>query len=139
MSNKLTRSERERIVFNHIKGIDDPLYDVQETKYGKWLVKPKQIQIEEEEEHQEPEPVSQIKPTNDKQEAKRERRRRNRRAKQDAKRILDALTNLISSNNDDDESIDDQQQQPQPHVMFEQQANNVPTRKVIKRRVLRFT
>ena len=115
---KLTKSEREKMIFNHLKGIEDPLYDVSQTKYGKWIVKAKQIQLEEEEQpEQEPEEEEQEqipqpikKPTYDKAEAKRERRRKNRRAKQDAKRILNALTNLINSNNGSDSSDDEQQQ-----------------------------
>ena len=112
---KLTKSEREKIIFNHLKGIEDPLYEVSQTKYGKWIVKAKQIQLEEEEQpeqetedEEQPEPVK--KPVYDKAEAKRERRRKNRHAKQDAKRILDALTNLINSNNGSDSSDDEQQQ-----------------------------
>ena len=151
MSDKLTRAQREKIIFNHIKGIDDPLYEVSQTKYGKWIVKAKQIQLEEEEAVNEPEPEVQeitsnnkLQPINDKQQARREKRKRNRRAKQDAKRILDALNNLINSNNEpDDESdviINDQQQQFTPQVSDINPSTNynpVPSLRY-RRRVLRF-
>ena len=141
MTDKLTRAQREKIIFQHLKGIDDPLYEVLQTKHGKYIVRPKAIQLEEEESMKEsPEvqpvvkaPVKQPepKPTNDKLEAKREKRKRNRHAKQDAKRILDALNNLISSNSvasdesNDEEPINDQQQQYPVPVRYQ-------------RRVLRF-
>ena len=148
---KLTKSEREKIIFNHLKGIEDPLYEVSQTKYGKWIVKAKQIQLEEEEAVNEPEPEVQeitsnnkLQPINDKQQARREKRKRNRRAKQDAKRILDALNNLINSNNEpDDESddiINDQQQQFTPQVSDINPSinyNPVPSLRY-RRRVLRF-
>ena len=152
MTEKLKRSERERIIFNHIKGIDDPLYEVSQTKYGKWIVKAKPIEIEEEESINEEleiqpvvkAPIKQPEPklTNDKQDAKREKRRRNRRAKQDAKRILDALNNLISSNNEaydelsDEEPVNDQQQYAAQLVSSSNNYNPVPAR--YQRRVLRF-
>ena len=96
---KLTKSERERIIFNHLKGIEDPIYEVSQTKYGKYLVRPKQIEVEEEAVNEEPEELEEesitesepepIKPKQspvyDRQEAKRERRRRSRHAKQNAK------------------------------------------------------
>ena len=111
---KLTKAQREQIIFNHLKGVDDPQYEVTQTKYGKWIVKPKPIEIEEEEvKESEPEEQEEsVKPINNKQEARRERRKRNRHAKQNAKRILDALTNLINSNNDSDSSDDDRQRAP---------------------------
>ena len=37
MTEKLKKSERERIIFNHIKGIEDPLYEVSQTKYEKYI------------------------------------------------------------------------------------------------------
>ena len=147
MTDKLTRSQREQIIFNHIKGIDDPLYEVSQTKYGKWLVKPKKIQLEEEETVNESEPEEErdeslnnepqpVKPTYDKQQAKRERRRRNRHAKQDAKRILDALTNLINSNNN--ESSDDEQMEEYRAPPLVEPNNFNPTNLSYRRRRLAF-
>ena len=120
MSDKLTRAQRQQIIFNHLRGKDDPAYEVIETNHGKYIVKPKQIELEEEsineEPNDEPEPSATVPITNDndKAAAKRERRKRNRRAKQDAKRILDALTNLINNpgNDDEDDSSDDIQRAP---------------------------
>ena len=149
MAEKLTKAERERIIFSFLKGKPDPLYDVQETKYGKYIVKPKQIQIEEEEQHEEPEeeepeeeepqmkprnvPPPQVKASN---EARRERRKRNRRAKQDAKRILDALTNLINGNNQD-ESSDELDERPRAPQLVEQPNFN-PQQLNFRRRRLAF-
>ena len=136
MTDKLTRAQREKIIFQHLKGIDDPLYEVLQTKHGKYIVRPKAIQLEEEEsmkESPEVQPVAKtpVKPINEKQEAKREKRKRNRRAKQDAKRILDALNNLISSNSvASDESNDEEP------INVQQQQYPVPVR--YQRRVLRF-
>ena len=146
MSDKLTKAQREQIIFNHLKGKEDPLYEVSQTKYGKYIVKPKQIQLEEEtinepeaEEEQEDEPINepqQMKPTYDKQQARRERRKQNRRAKQDAKRILDALTNLINSNNGSDSSDDEQPEHQAPQLI--EQPNFGPTKLSFHRRRLAF-
>ena len=144
---KLTKSEREKMIFNHLKGIEDPLYEVSQTKYGKWIVKAKPIEVEEEEvkeSEQEPEEEEQEqipqpikKPTYDKAEAKRERRRKNRRAKQDAKRILNALTNLINSNNGSDSSDDEQPIEHQAPQLIDQ-PNFGPTKLSFHRRRLAF-
>ena len=120
MTEKLTRRERERIIFQFLKGKPDPLYDVEETCHGKYVVKPKQIQVEEEEEEDVKEvelvkptkPADEPKPT--KQQLRRERRKQNRRAKQDAYRILEQLNRLLNANqgiddSSDDEPIDEQQ------------------------------
>ena len=45
---KLTRRERERIIFEYLKGQPNPLYDVKETSNGKYVVSQKKIEIEEE-------------------------------------------------------------------------------------------
>ena len=139
---KLTKSERERIIFNHLKGIEDPLYEVTQTKYGKYVVKPKLIEVEEEEAINEPEQEEEtvnepepVKPINDRQSARRERRKRNRHAKQNAKRILDALTNLINSNNDDESS--DDEERPKPPQLIEQPNFN-PQKLSFHRRRLAF-
>ena len=142
MTQTLKKSEREQIIFDYLKGKPNPLYEVSQTKYGKYIVKPKQIQIEEEEqkeeqeeeEEQEPEPQP-VKPTYDKQQAKRERRKRSRRAKQDAKRILDALTNLINSNN---ESSDDEEQPEHQAPTLIESPNFGPTKLSFHRRRLAF-
>lgn len=116
-SAKLTKSQHQQIIFNYLKGKQDPLYDVSETKYGKYIVKPKQLVEEEEEEakvetHSEEEESTQsssddepqIEPVKQRKQVK-----RNQRVKQDAKRILDALTSII---NETDSSDDDYQQAP---------------------------
>lgn len=138
---KLTKSEREQIIFDFLKNKPNPLYEVSQTKYGKYIVKPKLIEVEEEEqqeaEQQEEEPKPVKKPVYDKAEAKRERRRRNRHAKQDAKRILSALTNLINSNNGSDESDDGQPIEQQAPRLIEQ-PNYGPTKLSFHRRRLAF-
>ena len=150
MAEKLKKSEREQIVFNHLKGIEDPRYTVEQTKYGKWIVKAKPLEIEEEEQHEEPEeeepepqmkprnvPPPQVKASNDKSEARRERRKRNRRAKQDAKRILDALNNLINDNNQDESSDEPDDERPRAPKLVEQPNFN-PQQLNFRRRRLAF-
>jgi len=135
---KLSKSERQQIIFDFLKNKPNPLYTVEETKYGKYIVKPKQIEIEEETINEEPEDEPQpMKPINDRQQMKRERRKRNRRAKQDAKRILDALTNLINSNNNDESSDDEDEDKPRAPSIIEQPNLN-PGPITIKRRRLAF-
>ena len=62
---KLTRRERERIIFQYLKGQPDPLYDVQETNHGKYVVTPKQIEVEEESVDEEPKTKDQRPETKD--------------------------------------------------------------------------
>lgn len=54
---RLTRAEREHIIFNHIKGQETPGYEVIQQKNGKYKVKVKPIEIEEEEEIEENEEI----------------------------------------------------------------------------------
>ena len=142
MAEKLTKAQREQIIFAHLKGQDNPLYEVTQTKYGKYVVKAKPIEVEEEEtinepeEEEEPKPnLEPVKPINDRKSARRERRKRNRHAKQNAKRILDALTNLINSNNDD-ESSDDEERPQAPQLI--EQPNFNPQKLSFHRRRLAF-
>ena len=111
MTEKLTRRERERIIFDYLKGKPDPLYTVEETCHGKYVVKQKQIQIEEEESEAEPEQPPKPTDKQSKQQLNRERRRANRRAKADAYKILEQLNRLINASNnqapDDEEESDD--------------------------------
>jgi len=149
MTDKLTRREKERIIFDWLKGKPNPLYDVEETCHGKYVVKPKQIQVEEEEEEEvkEVEPVKQTKPADEpkptKQQLKRERRKQNRRAKQDAYRILEQLNRLINANNEepvndssDDEPIDEQQAYRAAPLVEQPNFNN--QKLSFKRKRLRF-
>lgn len=146
MSDKLTKAEREKIIFDFLKGKPNPLYEVSETKYGKYIVKQKHIEVEEEEQHEEPEeeeeevqPAPQpqlVKPPIDRNQARRERRKRNRRAKQDAKKILDALTNLINGNNQDESSDDDEDIPRAPPLVEQPQLQ--PQQITFKRRRLAF-
>ena len=139
---KLTRRERERIIFDYLKGKPDPLYTVEETCHGKYVVKQKQIQIEEEEDETEPEeepakPVEQ--PKQSKQQLKRERRKANRRAKADAYKILEQLNRLINASNnqppeEEDESDDDRPRAPQ----LIEQPNFNNQKLSFKRKRLRF-
>ena len=113
MTDKLTRREKERIIFAYLKGQPNPAYDVEETCHGKYVVKPKQVQVEEEEEEEapieEPKPIKQTdEPKLTKQQLKRERRKQNRRAKQDAYRILEQLNRIINANQEADDSSDDE-------------------------------
>ena len=135
MTDKLTRREREKIIFNHLKGQPDPLYDVQETSNGKYVVSLKKIEIEEEEEKPEAEPKQ------SKQQVKRERRRQNRRAKADAYRILEQLNRLLNVNdeesNDDEEPADVGYDKPKAPPIIEQ-SNYNPGPLSFKRKRLRF-
>ena len=133
MTDKLTRAQREQIIFAHLKGKDDPLYEVIETKHGKYIVKPKQIELEEEETNNEESnnesedeylqasvPASQSS---------------KHRTKQDAKRLLDALTSLINTDDSSYESSSDDYQQAPPLV---EPNNYKPTNLSFKRRKLVF-
>ena len=121
MTDKLTKAQREQIIFSHLKGEPDPRYTVEQTKYGKWIVKAKPVEIEEEEEAEPELPRPQTPtPQPDSNQSRRERRKRNRRAKQDAKRILDALTNLINGNNNADSSDEDDDERPRAPPLVEQ-------------------
>ena len=123
---KLTRRERENIIFQFLKGTPNPLYDVKETNHGKYVVLPKQIQIEEEEEKPESrtqdlgprnqrtkEPNDQSRPS--RQQLRRERRKANRRAKADAYRILEQLNRLLNV----------QEQEADDYERFRNAPNNV--------------
>ena len=147
MTDKLTRRERERIIFDFLKGKPNPLYDVEETCHGKYVVKQKQIQIEEEEseaeQKQPPKPVEQSKPS--KQQLKRERRRANRRAKADAYKILEQLNRLINASNnqplDEEEESDEMTTNDQAYraaPLVEQPNLNSNPKLSFKRKRLRF-
>ena len=150
MTDKLTRREREKIIFDFLKGKPNPAYDVQETCHGKYVVKPKQIQIEEEEEEEPPkEPVKQVKqeqpPRPSRNQMRREQRKRNRRAKADAYRILEQLNKLLSVNEQQpiDESSDEEaqpveQQYRAPTLIEAPNLNPQPGPITFKRKRLRF-
>ena len=161
---KLTRAQREQIIFDYLKGNENPLYEVSQTKYGKYIVKPKQIPIEEEEEVKEPEhKETKLKPkkaksnndesndydydsydyddddsSSDEEELLRHKHNtqilKKKRAKQDAKRILDALANLI---NNGDSSDDDGYERPRAPPIIEQPNLN-PNPITFRRRRLAF-
>ena len=106
MSDKLTRAQRQQIIFNHLKGKDDPLYEVIETNNGKYIVRPKQFELEEETinepqheevEEEEEETINEPPP----KPVARPKTDRHKRTKQEARRILDALTNLIKDSSDE--------------------------------------
>lgn len=152
-SPKLTRRERERIIFDYLKGKPDPLYEVHETNHGKYVVEPKQIQLEEESEPEPPqEPVKQLKQDKpSRNQLKRERRKQNRRAKADAYRILEQLNKLLNvndePNNDSsdepasvgyDEALDEEQQYRAPRLIEQPNLNNQPGPLSFKRKRLRF-
>jgi len=154
MAEKLKRSERERIIFNHLKGIEDPLYTVEQTVHGKWLVKARPIQVEEEEEHEpepkpedndsssesstdEPQPTVRASPEKRSFiDSKHEKRKQRSRAKQDAKRILDALTHIINSP-EGESSDEDEGYTPRAPPLVEQN-NYKPAQVSFKRRRLAF-
>ena len=110
-TNKLTRSQRQTIIFNHLKGIEDPSYQVIETKHGRYIVKPKVIELEEEETINEPPPIKEEETINEVQQVKPKDFKR-KRAKQDAKRILDALTSIINDSSDEEPENDYQRAPP---------------------------
>ena len=125
---KLTRRERERIIFDYLKGQPNPLYEVKETSNGKYVVSQKKIEIEEEE-RPEPAPARTPEPKLTKQQIKRERRKQNRRAKADAYRILEQLNRLLNTNDeepigeitsDDEEPADVGYDQPKAPQLVDQ-------------------
>lgn len=145
---KLTRRERENIIFQYLKGKPDPLYEVEETCHGKYVVKQKQIQLEEEEEKE-----KQDKPS--KQQLKRERRRQNRRAKADAYKILEQLNRLLNTQDEpndessddehirnvhveNDEALPDEKEYRAPSLINQPNLNNNPGPLSFKRKRLRF-
>ena len=147
MTDKLTRRERERIIFQYLKGQPNPAYDVQETCHGKYVVKPKQIQIEEEEEEEPPkEPVKQEQPPRpSRNQMRREQRKRNRRAKADAYRILEQLNKLLSVNeqptnesSDEEEALPVEQQYRATSLIEQPNLNPNPGPITFKRKRLRF-
>ena len=142
-SPKLTRRERERIIFDYLKGKPDPLYEVHETNHGKYVVEQKQIQLEEEETKEEP--IKQEKPSRN--QLKRERRRQNRRAKADAYRILEQLNRLLNTNeepsndssDDEQENDDEESQGPRaPPIINQPNLNPNPGPLTFRRKRLRF-
>ena len=137
MTDKLTRAQREQIIFAHLKGKDDPLYEVIETKHGKYIVKPKQIELEEEETNNEEsnsESEDDYTPPPRKNE-KTNKQSSKHRTKQDAKRLLDALTSLINTDDSSYESSSYDYQQAPPLV---EPNNYKPTNLSFKRRKLVF-
>ena len=141
-SPKLTRRERERIIFDYLKGKPDPLYEVHETNHGKYVVEQKQIQLEEEETKEEP--IKQEKPSRN--QLKRERRRQNRRAKADAYRILEQLNRLLNTNeepnndssDDDNEALPNEQSYKAPTLINQPNLNPNPGPLTFRRKRLRF-
>ena len=79
MVDKLTKAKREQIIFDFLKGKENPLYEVSQTNHGKWLVKARPVEIEEETVNEEPEDETeddeqmnepqQMKPINNRQQA----------------------------------------------------------------------
>ena len=126
-SSKLTRAQRQQIIFKFLKGTPDPLYDVIETKHGKYIVKPKPIEVEEEEAVHEEQVETQEEESSDESEdyelpppppprkkaskhlASKQANKQtpNKRTKQDARRILNALTSIINSSDYSDSDSDD--------------------------------
>ena len=118
-SSKLTRAQRQQIIFKHLKGTPDPLYDVVETKHGKYIVKPKQIEVEEEMVNEEPEETISEESNEEEEEVRQvkpSKQANKHRTKQDARRLLDALTSLINSSESSDEDEDYQSQRAPPII-----------------------
>ena len=150
-SAKLTRSQRQQVIFKFLKGEPDPLYDVIETKHGKYIVRPKRLELEEEETALEPEP----KPEEEEQEPESEpeltythtpkkapkqpKHTTKQRTKQDARRILSALAKVLSSSDDDSDSYDENANDTRQHAPPLVERNNFnPVQLSFKRRTLRF-
>lgn len=118
MSNKLSRAQREKLIFDHLKGLPTPGYDVTECSNGKYLVKPIRIEVEEEEEDEENEDNDDT--TNEDSESSSEEhimhRSPTRRSlrKQNARELLEQLSQILSD--DDDDDIDMTYVQPPPRI-----------------------
>ena len=46
MEAKLSKSQRQQIIFNYLKGNPEPLYEVSETKYGQYRVSGTSVAVE---------------------------------------------------------------------------------------------
>ncbi len=104
MSSKLSRSEREKIIINYLKGVSTPGYEVKECSNGKFLVKQVPIEVEEEEVNEQPqeEIVQEELPQVD--HSKRSLK------KQNARELLEQLSQMLSDS--DDEKVDMTYYQP---------------------------
>ena len=102
MSTRLSRSEREKIIINHLKGISTPGYEVKECSNGKYLVKQVAVvEVEEEDVNEQPqeeivqEDIVQEEPPPTVDHSKRSIK------KQNARELLDQLSQMLSDSDDD--------------------------------------
>ena len=107
MSKRLSKSEREQIIFNHLKGKETPGYEVIEQSNGKFTVRtikeePK-IEIEEEENENEPENEPEIEEEENPEPESIIQTRTPNRTKQNARELLKQLTQLLEENDFDNE------------------------------------
>lgn len=92
MVTRLTRSERERLIFDFIKGKPTPGYEIIQQDNGKYRIKVKPIEIEEEEESE--------KEIETEKEIKESEPQRPKRMKQDVNELLANKSIEINSSQD---------------------------------------
>ena len=117
---RLTKSEREKIIIDFVKGKPTPGYEVIELSNGKYQVKEVKIVVEGEEEDQdEPElqePVEQVSTPHPK--------RQNRSNKQNALELLKQLTAIMEDNDDEEPNYEEMTyQQPSRPLNLNQNWN----------------
>ena len=155
-SAKLTRGQRQQVIFKFLKGEPDPLYDVIETKHGKYIVRPKRLELEEEEAPEpEPEAASRLYSQSEEPEQEEEQepepeltythtpkktpKQPKQRTNLDARRILSAIAKVLSSSDDDSDSYDENANDTSQHAPPLVERNNFnPVQLSFKRRTLRF-
>ena len=111
MSTRLSRSEREKIIINYLKGISTPGYEVKECSNEKYLVKQVAVvEVEEEDVNEQPqeeivqEDIVQEEPPPTVDHSKRSIK------KQNARELLEQLSQMLSDS--DDEKVDMTYYQP---------------------------
>ena len=117
---RLTKSEREKIIIDFVKGKPTPGYEVIELSNGKYQVKEVKIVVEVEEEDQdEPElqePVEQVSTPHPK--------RQNRSGKQNALELLKQLTAIMEDDDDEEPNYEEMTyQQPSRPLNLNQNWN----------------
>ena len=102
MSSHLTKSERESIIFNHLKGKKTPGYNVIEHPNGKYTVKPIPIEMEEEDIDEDTEEQIEEEEVIDKKPHKVFKSR----TKQNARKLLEQLTRIMDEDSEDNNDND---------------------------------
>lgn len=106
MSSHLTKSERESIIFNHLKGKKTPGYNVIEHPNGKYTVKPIPIEMEEEDIDEDTDEDTEEQIEEEEVIDKKPHRVFKSRTKQNARKLLEQLTRIMDEDSEDDNDND---------------------------------